>query len=112
MKKTVEGDTSLSFREIVFSPIFALWRMANGKEDVDTDLDLDLNSTNKLEAVLAKSQQEIDTKVDNYGGSGKAQRRETLKDNVKLNPKDLAAKPKTVKKVEKEQNQREDDYIK
>ena len=32
MKKTVEGDTSLSFREIVFSPIFALWRMANGKE--------------------------------------------------------------------------------
>ena len=110
MKKTVEGDTSLSFREIVFSPIFALWRMANGKEDVDTDLDLDLNSTNKLEAVLAKSQQEIDTKVDNYGGSGKAQRRETLK-AVKVDPKDLA-KPQPIEKVEKEQDQREDEYTK
>ena len=43
---------------------------------------------------------------------GKAQRRETLKDNVKLDPKDLAAKPQTVKKVEKEQKQREGDYIK
>ena len=32
---------------------------------------------------------------------GKAQRRETLKDNVKLDPKDLAAKPQTVKKVGK-----------
>ena len=106
MKKTVEGDTSLSFAEIVFAPIFALWGMANGKEDVDTDLDLDLNSTNKLEAVLAKSQQEIDTKVDNYGGSSKAKRRETLK-AVKVEKNDLT-NPQPVKKVEKEQNQREE----
>ena len=86
--------------------------MANGKEDVDTDLDLDLNSTNKLEAVLAKSQQKIDSKWITMMEVGKAQRRETLKDNVKLDPKDLAAKPQTVKKVEKEQKQREGDYIK
>ena len=88
MKRTADGDVKFSFAEIVFSPFLSLWSMAKSKEDVNTDLDLDLNSPDKVEAILAESQKEIDTKVSKYGGSGKVQRQEML-NQTKVDKKDL-----------------------
>lgn len=77
--------------------------------DVD-EKDLNSESTDKVEAELAKSSKEIDEKFSKYGNSSKAQRRKTL-EAVKVKKNDLA-KPQQVEKVEREQDQREDDYIK
>ena len=69
--------------------------------DVD-EKDLNSESTDKVEAELAKSSKEIDEKFSKYGNSSKAQRRKTL-ETVKVK-KDLT-KPQPVKKVEKEQRE-------
>lgn len=88
MKRTADGDVKFSFLEIAFSPILTLISYAKSKEEINTDLDLDLNSSNATEVELAKSQKEIDAKVENFGGSGKAQRQAML-NKTKVNPKDI-----------------------
>ena len=60
---------------------------------------LNLESTDKVEAELAKSSREIEEKFSKYGNSGKAQRRETLK-AVKVEKNDLV-KPQQAKSADK-----------
>ena len=105
----MDREVKLSFWQILVSPFVSIKNMVTSENDIE-DVELSVDSTDATEKVLAESSRTIDSKVDAYGNSGKAQRRETLK-AVKVDKKDLA-KPQTVKKVEKEQNQREDDYIK
>lgn len=83
---------------------FRFIKRALNQIDVE-EKDLNLESTDKVEAELAKSSREIEEKFSKYGNSGKAQRRKTL-ETVKVK-KDLT-KPQPVKKVEREQEQREE----
>ena len=105
----MNNDVKLSFWEILFSPFISLGKMVRSKPDVDTDLVLNENSANKVEADLAQSSKSIDAKVENYGNSGKAQRREVLK-SVKVEQKDLKQKDDAKKAEQKhEEQQMEDD---
>ena len=107
----MDREVKLSFWQILTSPFVSLKNMVSSNNDVEQDVELSVDSTDKIEKELAESSKAIESKVDAYGNSGKgksgkAQRRETLK-AVKVDKKDLA-KPQPVKKVEKEQNQREE----
>ena len=106
----MDREVKLSFWQILASPFVSIKNMVTSENDIEPDVELSVDSTDATEKALAESSRTIDSKVDAYGNSGKAQRRETLK-AVKVEKKDLT-KPQPVKKVEKEQNQREDDYIK
>ena len=105
----MDREVKLSFWQILASPLVSIKNMVTSENDIE-DVELSVDSTDATEKVLAESSRTIDSKVDAYGNSGKAQRRETLK-AIKVDKKDLA-KPQQVKKVEKGQDQREDDYIK
>ena len=107
----MDREVKLSFWQILTSPLRIVKDMVTGENDIEPDIELSTDSTNATEKELAESSKAIDSKVDAYGNSGKgksgkAQRRETLK-AVKVEKKDLA-KPQPVKKVEREQNQREE----
>ena len=105
----MNNEVKLSFWEILLSPFISMKNMVTSKSDVDTDFELSENSTDKVEADLAQSSKIIDNKVENYGNSGKAQRREVLK-AVKVEQKDLKPKEEA-KKIEskQEKQQIEDD---
>lgn len=105
----MNNEVKLSFWEILLSPFISMKNMVTSKSDVDTDFELSENSTNEIEAELAKSLEGIDNKVEKFGNSGKAQRREVLK-AVKVEQKDLKPKEEA-KKIEskQEKQQIEDD---
>ena len=101
----MDREVKLSFWQILASPFRIVKDMVTSENDIEPDVKLSVDSTDKTVKELAESSRSIDSKIDAYGNSGKAQRRETL--DVKVEKKDLA-KPQPVKKVEKEQNQREE----
>ena len=76
---------------------FRFIKRALNQIDVE-EKDLNLESTDKVEAELAKSSREIEEKFSKYGNSGKAQRSETL-EAVKVK-KDLV-KPQQAKSADK-----------
>ena len=78
MKNTVDGDVKLSFVQILFSPILSLLSMANSKEDISDEIELNPNSSDKIEAYLAKNQDEVDGKVNNYGGKGNSKKQKGI----------------------------------
>ena len=102
----MDREVKLSFWQILASPLRIVKDMVIGENDIEPDVKLSVDSADKTVKELAESSRSIDSKIDAYGNSGKAQRREALK-AVKVEKKDLA-KPQPVKKVEKEQNQREE----
>ena len=106
----MDREVKFSFWEILLSPFINLKKMVTSKIDIGPDKVLSVDSTDATEKELAKSLEKIDSKASTYGNSGKAQRRETL-EAVKVDPKDLA-KPQPVESVEREQDQREDEYTK
>ena len=99
----MDREVKLSFWQILASPFVSIKNMVTSENDIEPDVDLSVDSTDKTVKELAESSKSIDSKVDAYGNSGKAQRRETLK-AVKVEKKDLT-KPQPVKKVEKEQRE-------
>ena len=105
----MDREVKLSFWQILLSPFISIKNMVTSENDIEPDTVLSVDSTDATEKELANSSRNIDNKVDAYGKSGKAKRRETLK-AVKVDPKDLAPQP--VEKVEREQDQREDEYTK
>ena len=100
----MDREVKLSFWQILASPFRIVKDMVTSENDIEPDVKLSVDSADKTVKELAESSRSIDSKIDAYGNSGKAQRRETLK-NVKV---ENLAKPQPVKKVEKEQNQREE----
>ena len=101
----MNNEVKLSFWEILLSPFISMKNMVTSKSDVDTDFELSENSTDKVEADLAQSSKIIDNKVENYGNSSKAQRREVLK-AVKVEQKDLKQKEEA-KKIESKQKEQQ-----
>ena len=101
----MDREVKLSFWQILTSPVRIFKDMVTSENDIEPYVDLSVDSTDKTVKELAESSKSIDSKVDAYGNSGKAQRRETLK-AVKVEKEDLA-KPQQVKKIEK--GQREED---
>ncbi len=99
----MDREVKLSFWQILASPVRIFKDMVTSENDIEPDVELSVDSTDKTVKELAESSKSIDSKVDAYGNSGKAQRRETLK-AVKVEKKDLT-KPQPVKKVEKEQRE-------
>ena len=89
---------------------FSFIKRALNQIDIDEE-DLDIDSTDKVEAELAKSSEEIDEKFSKYGKSSKAQRRETLKE-VHVSQKDLKAskaKNSSSKENTKQEEKNKDD---
>ena len=99
----MDREVKLSFWQILASPFVSIKNMVTSENDIEPDVELSVDSTDATEKALAESSRTIDSKVDAYGNSGKAQRSETLK-AVKVEKKDLT-KPQPVKKVEKEQRE-------
>ena len=62
----MENENKLSFWEIVFSPFATLKNMVTSNSDVTEDIELNINSSDKIEAVLAKSFEGIDEEVQNH----------------------------------------------
>ena len=69
MNETERDDVRLSIGQILLSPIYAFWKSVTSGPDIENDIELDQNSKNKQEAVLAKSSAEIDKKFENYGST-------------------------------------------
>ena len=97
----MDRDIKLNFWQILASPFVAVINMVKSKSDTEPDIELNIDSTDKTEAELAKSAENIDSKVDAYGNSGKAQKREVLK-SVKVEKKDLTPKGQATKTVQKQ----------
>ena len=100
----MDREVKLSFGQILASPFTAFWGMVTSKNDIEPEVELSIDSTDKTEKELAESSKSIDSKVDAYGNSGKgksgkAQRRETL-ESVKVEKKDLV-KPQQAKSADK-----------
>lgn len=93
----MERDVRLSFWQILMSPFVSIKNMVTSKADIDEDRELREDSTDKIEADLAKSSKNIDSKVDAYGNSGKAQRKEMLK-SVEVSQDKLNKSVETTKK--------------
>ena len=108
----MDREVKLSFWQILASPFSIFKDMVTSKNDIEPEVELSVDSTDKTVKALAESSKSIDNKVGAYGNSGKAQRRETLK-AVKVKKEDLAKQTATKEeKKGKEQGQKEDDYIK
>ena len=97
----MDRDIKLNFLQIIASPFVMIKDMVTSKSDIEPDRELDIDSTDKTEVELAKSSESIDNKVNAYGNSGKAQRREVLK-SVKVEQKDLTSKGETSRTVQKQ----------
>ena len=100
----MDRDIKLNFWQILASPFATIKNMVTSKSDVDSEIELNMDSSDKVESELAKSSESIDSKVDAYGNAGKAQRREVLK-SVKVDKKDLQPQEKgksTQKQSEKQ----------
>ena len=109
-KKITSEDktTNPNIIQIVFSPIIALWKMANSEGEVEAE-ELNLESSDKTERLLAESQESINERVNRYGSSSsKAQRSEMMKKvAVKVQKKNLAKESQQVNRVEeRDQDQR------
>ena len=100
----MDKEVKLGFLQILASPFVILKNMVTSKSDIDSEIELNTDSSDKVEAELAKSSESIDNKVDAYGNSGKAQRREVLK-SVRVDTKDLQPqeKSKTTQKQSEQQ---------
>ena len=99
----MDREVKLSFWQILTSPFRIVKDMVTSGNDIEADVELSADSTDKTVKELAESSRSIDSKIDAYGNSGKAKRRETLK-AVKVEKNDLT-NPQPVKKVEKEQRE-------
>ena len=84
----MDKEVRLSFWQILMSPFISLKNMVTTENEVDSEIKLREDSTNKIESDLAKSSKSIDSRVDAYGNSGKAQSRGGLQ-SVKVDQKDL-----------------------
>ena len=86
-----DKTTNPNIIQIVFSPIITLWEMAKSKGEVESE-ELNLESSDKTERLLAESQESINERVNRYGSSSsKAQRSEMMKKvAVKVQKKNLA----------------------
>ena len=103
-----DKTTNPNIIQIVFSPIIALWKMANSEGEVEAK-ELNLESSDKTERLLAESQESINERVNRYGSSSsKAQRSEMMKKvAVKVQKKNLAKESQQVNRVEeRDQDQR------
>ena len=103
-----DKTTNPNIIQIVFSPIITLWEMAKSKGEVEAE-ELNLESSDKTERLLAESQESINERVNRYGSSSsKAQRSEMMKKvAVKVEKKNLAKKSHQVNRVEeRDQDQR------
>ena len=100
--KSSNGEVKFSFLDILLSPFTSIWNMAKSKDDIGDEIELNPNSDNKIEAVLADSQKEIDKKVEAHGGQSKTQRSEMLK-QTKVDAKTLKDNASKKAPVEKEQ---------
>ena len=89
-KTNTDGEVKLSFAEIIFSPILSLWNMAKSTDEVEDDIALNPNSMDKLEAYLAKNQDEIVDEVNKYGNNIKRARQEML-NHTKVSKEQLEA---------------------
>ena len=84
----IDNNIKSNVIEILFSPFLTLVSMANSREDISDEIDLDPNSSNETEAYLANNQYEVDEKVKNYGGKGKTNKKRGLKE-LTVNIEDL-----------------------
>ena len=103
-----DKTTNPNIIQIVFSPIITLWEMAKSKGEVEAE-ELNLESSDKTERLLAESQESINERVNRYGSSSsKAQRSEMMKKvAVKVEKKNLAKESQQVNRVEeRDQDQR------
>ena len=96
--KNLNGEVKFSFADILLSPFMSIWNMAKSEEDVSDDIELNPNSSDKIEAVLANNQNEIDKKVETFGGHSKAQRKEML-NKTKVDTKTLKENTKNRKEI-------------
>ena len=53
--KSSNGEVKFSFLDILLSPFTSIWNMAKSKDDIGDEIELNPNSDNKIEAVLADS---------------------------------------------------------
>ena len=96
----MKDDIKLSFWQILFSPFISLKNMVTSKSDVDGDVELNPNSNDKQEAMLAKSYEKVNDEVQNYGSASRAKRNEILektkvtKDQLSKTPTEQKAKPR------------------
>ena len=102
----MSNETKLTPLGILLSPFSVLAKMAKSGPDVDTELGLDVNSSDKTEAVLAESLENVDKKVENFGNSGKSQKRSEVIKAVKVEQKELKQKEES-QKEEKTQKQKD-----
>ena len=81
----------------------------------DKEVGLNQNSSNKIEAELAKSSAEIDEKFEKYNEHKKAQRKKIL-DETKVSKEQLNTvskeNSKSSKEQEKQEKEKDDDYTK
>ena len=105
-KTNIDGEVKLSFTEILFSPILALWNMAKSEDEVEDDIKLDKKSPDKVISDLAKSQDEIENEVNaKYGKEIKKSKEDVLND-AKLSRKQWKVKDIDSTKVVSNHNTR------
>ena len=105
-------DVKLNFWQILFSPFISLKNMVSSGPEVENDIELNIDSTNKQEAALAKSLEKVDSEVQNYGNeqliSKKVEEKKShrkIVEETRVSEEQLNKAPKTqTKKVQKEQD--------
>ena len=102
----MSNEIKLTPLGILLSPFIVLVKMAKSGPDVDTELGLNVNSSDKTEAVLAESLENVDKKVENFGNSGKSQKRSEVIEAVKVEQKELKQREES-QKEEKAQRQKD-----
>ena len=92
----------------VMEKIKKFWDETLGPDYTDDEyIELKIDSTDPVESELARSQTEVDAKVNKYGNSGKAQRKEMLKRQKveKLEPLQHEEKASPIEKEQEERMQ-------
>ena len=98
----MKEELKLNFWQILMSPFISMRSMVSSESDLDSELELREDSSDKTEVDLAQSSKNIDKKVSAYGNSGKSQKRAGI-NNIKVDQKDL----KTTEKVETKQTDKQ-----
>ena len=96
----MDNEIRLSFLEILLSPFVSLKKMVTSKEEINDEV-LNPNSLDKIEAYLAKNQDEVDGKVTNYGYRGKTKKQERI-EGIEVNQVNLGE----IKKVSKPEQEK------
>ena len=105
----MDNEIRLSFWEILLSPFVSLKKMVTSKEEINDEV-LNPNSSDKIEAYLAKKQNEVDGKVTNYGGRGVTKKTKRI-EGIEVDRESLGDIKKVPKPIQEKTTSRDHERV-